>query len=387
MATNFQSLISIPTVQNQIDAFWSYASSVRSSDGTRNLIDRRRITPRSFVYQLVLAFVKGDSMLWSTISQMGAQLTDLSKSSGGWLDILASWYGVTKKGSIATSGTFLVVVTSTVSQLSFTNPASGVVYLSDSGSFTAGTYSLKFTAQTMGPIGNCSLSELVPSSAGYTISTTQTFVSFDDAWIQTPGADPETPDQVKMRCADVIAYQATDPSDCLAAQIRIGTNYAIYRVWVDEPSSVQTGCVVAGKQSTATTAQVALSQTIATKYARPSDMIAVFAASEILVRISGELNFSANTPSSAVTGIIQGLADWINTQPIVTWSSDSMLKLYQVSHKINQLDSTESLNYVTLSCYCQGNYFDKMTDVIIAPSMGIYKADLSMLRITYEAQS
>lgn len=385
MATNFQSLIVPPTVAQQTQSFWLYAAGIRSFDGTKNYIDPTKIKPRSGINQLIQSMIAGDSMLWSSIATMGAQLTDLGASTGQWLDLLAKFYGVTRAGYIATQGTIRVVNSSgTATQFSLTNAASGVVYTSSIGSYPPGTYDLTFTAQTLGPVGDCNLSAItVTGSPNYSVSTTQPVGSFDQAWITTNGQNPENDGQVRQRCYDVIAARSAGTEASIAANIRTATNQSVYRVFVDYNMSALTPIWVAGKNGVSTTSQIALAQAQATKYSQGSANPVVYGASVVPIRFGGTISFPRGVSATYVSGIVQGLADWVNQLPIVTRSTSTMLTMPQIAHQIQVLDSTNQMNYPAVTALCAGSYYQNMSDVIAVAAGSIYSADVTGISIGY----
>ena len=302
MATNFQALINPPTVNQQTQSFWSYAAGVRSFDGTKNYIDPTKIKPRSLVNQLIQSMIAGDSMLWSSIATMGAQLTDLAISTGPWLDLLAKFYGVTRAGYVPTSGTVRVFVNSgSPTQLTFTNPSTGIVYQSPlTAGYGIGLVDVLLTATTLGPVGDCNLSAITIAGGSYLVYSVQPFVSFDQAWITTNGQTPENDGQVRQRCYDVIAMKSAGTESSIAANIRTATNQSVYRVFVDHNQGSYTPVWVASKNGVSTASQIALAQAQATKYSPGSANPLVLQATPINLRFGGSISFPRGVNSNIV---------------------------------------------------------------------------------------
>jgi hypothetical protein len=351
---NFLSLVTVPTIQQMVTSFWTLASSQATGpNGAQSGLNPQRVDNNGPINQIIMNLMSANSSLWQSLSDMGSNLTDLSKSKGAWLDLLAwGFYQQLRTAAQPTIGNIQIVVTQITSTITLTNPYTGVSYTGP-GTGSTGTFTVTFTASTSGVIGNCALSALSSSApSSYTIASGQ--VS-GNTWITSLGLAPGTDNSLQQQCFAVIAQRANGVNAALAAQIGQGTGYQVGRVWAvpgGTPNLLNVYCAAPNGPATAT--QITNAQTIANLYTENHSVPACLAAIVQPIYVYGTISFVQGTPRSVINSILSGLTNWLSTLPINTGGSSTQLAIYKIDHQLNLLDTTKSINYSQLYAIVNG---------------------------------
>ena len=371
-------LINIPTVQSQVDAFWQYAAP---------RINRAKVRPTSLINLLVNSLIASNQTLYQVLSSICSNLTDITQASGGWLDLLGSgFYDLTRLPSQATSGVITItnLTGSPISNPSLTNPQTGITYTSNTTLVASTDTPCSFSASVNGPAGNCNLSALQSNaSSSYVVSSANLS---DQSWISIPGQNTELDGAYINRCLAQITMQSAGVAASVAARIKYGValvgrvscTYAspysnIYNVYIAAPGGVLNSA-----------SAIASATTIALAYTSGSTAPVVSAASPVNLRLIGTLYAARGTSANVIQTILSGLSDWINSLPISDGNSGTQIKMWQVFHQINTLDTLNNLNFASIAAYVGGTKYNAVDDVLPNIAGSVWVADISAIRVVYQ---
>ena len=353
----FNDIVPAPTRNQQYLAFLDSCRKVG--------INVNRIGTTSLINLLAQAQIRGTSVLWQVLSLMGANLTNIYNASGLWLDLIATgFYDCPRSTQSAAIGNLWIdILQSGVTNITLTNPATGVVYTGKWDGSVPGTGNafIQLTANTLGEIGNCNASVFTSNPIRSSGSPTnyQVNTSLNNSgltWISNGGSfgtELETDDQLRNRCLAVIAQKALGSyQDNIYSYIINQSGYQATRILYSKtPNSGQSIYYIAGSNGPcdqtlfqATNGTNSILQTLVQNFTGAETFAVASPAYQLDIVIGGSLIFKKGITLQIMNQYLNAMVNFLQTRPIMNpIDSSTFLHIYDVYEFLDNINGSGSL--------------------------------------------